>query len=366
MGTVTGTNTRLGTWANDCSSVNRSGRYARFYTFTLSSSAQVAVGLDSTDNPSVDTYLYLLSGSGTGGSVLASDDDSGDGRNSYLSRQLAAGTYTIETTTYSGSTTGNFQVSITVPDTTPSGCSITNLGTMSADQRDSRLSSWESGCASENRTGKYAQYYNFHVSETSDVRIDLDSADEPEVDTYLFLISGASSSGTVLERNDDGGRDRNSRITRQLSAGTYTVEATTYGSAQTGRFTVALEVSKPTAVASSDSVYLGQYVTLSAAAPSSQGSVSTYQWQQWNGSSWSNYGSATTASTRSVSFSEVGVQVFRVVVSYSGGGTGTSSPVQVEWVKAATVSYSPDMPALNASVTLTAGVGGGPSGATYQ
>ena len=366
LGTITGTNTRLGTWSSGCNSANRSGSYAQFYTFMLGSAAQVAVSLDSTGSPQVDTYLYLLSGSGTSGSVLGSDDDGGSGRNSYLAKQLAAGTYTVEATTLSSSAAGAFQVSIVVSGSTSSVCSITNLGTISTGERASRLGSWESDCASQNRDGKYARFYSFHVSGTSDVRIDLDSADEPEVDTYLYLISGSSASGTVLERDDDGGSGRNSRITRQLSAGTYTVEATTFGSSRTGRFTVAVEVSRPVASANLDSVYLGQSVTLSANVPSSQGSVSTYQWQQWIGSSWSNYGSASASSTRSVRFSTASVGVFRVVVSYSSGSTGSSSPVQVEWVSAAKVSYSPETPALNASVTLTVDGTGGPAGATYQ
>ena len=366
LGTISGTNTRLGTWSSGCSSTNRSGSYARFYTFTLNGSAEVAVSLDSTDSPQVDTYLYLFSGSGTSGSVLGSDDDGGSGRNSYLSKQLAAGTYTVEATTFSSSTTGAFQVSMVVSGSSPSGCSITSLGTIATGDRDSRLGSWGSDCASQNRGGKYARFYSFQVSGTSDVRIDLDSADNPEVDTYLYLISGSSVSGTVLERDDDGGNGRNSRITRQLSAGTYTLEATTFGSARTGRFTVAVEVSKPAASANLNSVYLGQSVTLSATAPSSQGSVSTYQWQQWTDSSWSNYGSASATSTRPVGFSTAGTRVFRAVVSYSSGSTGSSSPVAVEWVSAAKVSYSPESPALNASVTLTVGGTSGPAGATYQ
>ena len=221
-------------------------------------------------------------------------------------------------------------------------------------------------CASQNRDGKYARFYSFQVSGVSNVRIDLDSADNPEVDTYLYLISGSSATDTVLEYDDDGGSGRNSRITRELSAGTYTLEATTYGSARTGRFSVAVEVSKPAASANVNSVYLGQSATLSATVPSSQGSVSTYQWQQWTGSSWANYGSASATSTRSVSFSTAGARVFRVVVSYSGGSTGSSSPVAVEWVSAAKVSYSPESPALNTTVTLVVYGASGPSGATYQ
>ena len=74
------------------------------------------------------------------------------------------------------------------------------------------------------------------------MRIDLVSATDP----YLFLLQGAGSGGTVLNRDDDGGDSLNSRISRSLSAGTYTVEATTYSSGATGSFTLTLQAGSGT------------------------------------------------------------------------------------------------------------------------
>jgi hypothetical protein len=65
------------------------------------------------------------------------------------------------------------------------------------------------------------------------------------VDTYLFLLEGSGTGGTVRARDDDGGSSGgNSRIANQnLSAGTYTIEATTFGASRTGDFRLELEVS---------------------------------------------------------------------------------------------------------------------------
>ncbi len=251
-------------------SVNRSGRYAEFFSFTLSESADVTIDLDSTDVPEVDTYMFLLNGSRTSGTVVEEDDDDGPAYNSRIGRRLSAGTYTVEATTYGRRATGAFQLSFVVAPVVTVDCSTVDLGTVSSGGREGRLGDWVQGCASQNRSGKYAKFYSFRVSGTLDVRIDLGSVDYPADDTYLYLISGSSKTGTVLESDDNGGDADNSRITRRLSAGTYVIEATTRLSARTGRFTVAVEVSKPVASTSADSVYLWQLVTLSVVAPASK------------------------------------------------------------------------------------------------
>lgn len=247
-----------------------------------------------------------------------------------------------------------------------SGCSVTSMGRIASDGRDSAVGDWEQSCSSQNRTGRYARFYSFRVGETSDVRIDLRSTDDPEVDTYLYLISGSSKTGAVIQQDDNRGDGYNSRITRRLSAGTYTVEATTSGSAKTGGFSVSVEVSKPVANATSRSVFLRQQVSLWATVPRSKGAVSGYQWQRWGGSDWVNEGSSSTSYLRTVSWSAPGIHTYRVVVSYRGGGTGTSVPISVEWVKLAQLTHTPEYPDVGDSVTLTVDVLDGPSKVSYQ
>jgi hypothetical protein len=96
-----------GTW--DCHTVSKSrtGRYAKYYTFTLKEKAEVTIDLTSP----TDTYLYLLQGD-KNGSQIASDDDGGEGYNSRIKRTLESGAYTIEATTYSAGRTGDFTLTL--------------------------------------------------------------------------------------------------------------------------------------------------------------------------------------------------------------------------------------------------------------
>ena len=95
---------------------------------------------------------------------------------------------------------------------------------------------WNDDCPSTNRGGSYARYYSFMFDGSADMTITLESTADP----YLFLLQGAGREGVMLYENDDIeiGSDTNSRITQALSAGEYTIEATTYSSGETGEFTL--------------------------------------------------------------------------------------------------------------------------------
>ncbi len=84
-------------------------------------------------------------------------------------------------------------------------------------------------CASNQANGNHADYYNFIIPSTRNVRIDLTYADE-FIDTHLYLLETHVVTGTLLEENDDRSSiTNNSRIERSLSAGAYTVVVTTHG-----------------------------------------------------------------------------------------------------------------------------------------
>ena len=234
LGSLTGTVSQSGTWADDCASSNREGRYARFYSFTLEQETEVTIDLTS----ETDTYLFLLAGAGKDGTVEEENDDIESGNtNSQVVDTLAAGTYTIEATTYNADATGDYTLTITGPGGTdtpaPTDSCVVDLGSLTGTV--SQSGTWADDCASSNREGRYARFYSFTLEQETEVTIDLTS----ETDTYLFLLAGAGKDGTVEEENDDiESGNTNSRVVDTLAAGTYTIEATTYNADATGDFTL--------------------------------------------------------------------------------------------------------------------------------
>ena len=72
-----------------------------------------------------------------------------------------------------------------------------------------------------------------------------DSVDEPDGSVTVtvsggsgYEVSRTQGAATAIEVDDDDGVGRNSRITRTLGPGDYTIEATTFPSAKTGPVTV--------------------------------------------------------------------------------------------------------------------------------
>ena len=243
LGTLTGAVTEAGSWTGDCDSTNRSGSHARFYSFTLEQETEVTIDLTS----SQDTYLFLLQGAGKDGTVVDENDDAESGlpdSGSHITATLDAVTYTIEATTYSAGATGDFTLTITPAGTTtttpwpeptdPCGQTVSGDGSISGQ--------WAEGCESQTRDGSHARYYSFALAEESEVTITL-TRESGDADTYLYLREGEARSGDFQHYNDDypeSGDTDMSQIQETLEAGTYTIEATTYGAGETGSFTLTI------------------------------------------------------------------------------------------------------------------------------
>lgn len=304
-------------WEAGCDSTHRSGSYAKFFTFSLSDTTTINITLTST----TDAYLYLLNDTGSGGTVMRQDDNSGGGTNAKIMITPIEGNYTIEATTAAASTTGAFNINLhaaTVVPNAPSNVTATvisdtqinltwqnnsdivqgfwlyrktgtggsysriaTLGDSITSYNNTGLASnttyyykvlsynpvgpsdpsneinattmttvcifpilegqtlsgaRSTACASVHRSGKYAKYYTFTLTATKTVTIDLTSSD----DSYLFLLNGTGSGGSIIAQDDDSGGGMNSRITRSLAAGNYTIEATTYYVVSGGTFTIRL------------------------------------------------------------------------------------------------------------------------------
>ena len=208
-----------GSWTGMCRSRHYSGvgvRYARYYSFTVRSRTSVRIDLTALDEGDA-VLVALYTGGGFGSTRIEADDDDSDGQNARITRTLEAGTYTIEATAYSEMLTGSFTLTVE-----PQGCT-NHLGTftfLNAEMVNNGV--WTGQCNSVNNAGKYAVYFSFTLTRTMEVTLDLTSS---TVDTFLELYYR----GTRLTSDNDGGTGTNSRIRRELSIGTYTIEATTYG-----------------------------------------------------------------------------------------------------------------------------------------
>ena len=127
------------------------------------------------------------------------------------------------------------------PTRTPTSvpvCDLTSLGFVYSETKQ-RSGSWDASCMSENRSGRYAEFYYFYAGIGGELQIDLVSS----TDAYMYLLSGKGVSDSVLEKDDDGGDGRNSRITRRVSKyDLFTIEATTFSSRKTGSFTLKLKI----------------------------------------------------------------------------------------------------------------------------
>ena len=104
-------------WTSDCVSSNRTENgthYAKFFSFSVSRSATYDLTLESR----TDTYLILLDD----GNIIAEDDDDDDGvfdlrsRSSGIRIELDPGNYIVEATTYAGTATGDFTLTIIRPE----------------------------------------------------------------------------------------------------------------------------------------------------------------------------------------------------------------------------------------------------------
>ena len=221
-----------GTWGDDCESTAREGHQARYYRLTLTESAGITVQLESED---AETVLYLREGAGnTSGATTPGGFNEGESEYNYrrasIEETLAAGTYTIEATTFAAGQTGDF--TLTVSEAV--GCEAVEV---SAD--GSPVSgSWGGDCQSEETVGRNARYYKFSLDEDAEVTIEL-KADAAE--PVLHLREGESKAGTEIAGHEgfqDEGH-RRAEIVADLEAGkTYTIEARTYTEGYEGPFTL--------------------------------------------------------------------------------------------------------------------------------
>ncbi len=167
-----------------------------------------------------DTWITITSGSsGTGNGAVA---------------------YSVTANTSNAARTGILTIGglpFTITQGGASMCSVTPIGVP-----QTVPGSWNANdCTSPQRPGRFADRYSFTGTAGQQIAISLSSA---AADAYLYLIG---PNGTVLADDDDSGGGLNARIPSNglftlPSGGAYLIEATTFGSGETGSYTLQVDV----------------------------------------------------------------------------------------------------------------------------
>jgi uncharacterized protein YjdB len=211
------TDAQLGT----ASCLQRDGSYEDRFDLVLTQSTTLRVDMTST---AFDPSLVLLDATEL---VIAKDNDGGLGTNARLDVDLAAGRYTVLARGRTSSGAYRLQVA---PLADP--CDVTRVLAFGQPVQDAFAAG---NCAPSDPGGgpvRYFQRFGLALAQSGPVQIDLTST---AVDAYLLLQDAAT--GAIVAENDDASPGTlNARIVAQLPAGAYIVNATTYGTGETGPF----------------------------------------------------------------------------------------------------------------------------------
>ncbi|MFH1026939.1 MAG: PKD domain-containing protein, partial [Pseudomonadota bacterium] len=307
--------------AYDLSSSGRgSGYYADHYEVNVVPGQQLTINMD-TVAYNYDGYLFLLNSSG---SVIASNDDFNDTRHSQIIyTATAAGTLTIETTSYSsGVYSGNGSIVTAGYNLSVASVGGSNVTTQTLSLPSSSASGSLATTDAPSRAiiGAYADNYLVSLAAGQTIAVDHASS---AFDAYLTVYD---ANGNWLASNDDFGGTLNSHISFTASvAGTYTIEATSLSSGRTGNYTVSVtEGATTSTLTASFYAYPASgtaplFVSFANSSYSSNGSdVLSYFWDFGNGTS-------STTSSPSVTYQQAGTYNVVLTVRNQNGQSATYS-----------------------------------------
>lgn len=190
-------------WSDgDCDSKRWPGRASDFYTFRLTETQRVTVDLDAAEN----SYLALIEGPHADGDLLTSDNDSGQGTDARIIRDLHPGFYTIEATTLLNHKRGDYTITVGSADVpnapslspNPSTYNFLDNGSWQRFTLDSSGSvkivanPGDTKTRVEISTSRYAGYYC--PTEQDDTKYESDGG-------YVYLAGCAVGEGTVQIRD---------------------------------------------------------------------------------------------------------------------------------------------------------------------
>jgi len=217
-GTLSGSDPQLG-----------DGSYYDVWALSVSSPTDVEIRMTSSD---FDTYMILHAGTPSSvGAQLADNDDGDDGTNSRLAGTLQPGNYVIVANSYSGGSTGSYQLSVTGASSGSSGAVRGEL------QSGATVSGQLTSTAPTLDDGSHYDLWQFNGEAGQQVTLTVRS---DAFDSYAMLVRGMSMNpDNVLTQDDDGAGGLDSRITYTLpETGTYSLVVNSYGAGATGAYQV--------------------------------------------------------------------------------------------------------------------------------
>ena len=189
-----------------------------------------------------DAFLMVMDPTGE---VIARDDDGAGGTNARAHLGLSeSGTYTLLVNTYEAGQTGAYTLTVerargtTASSAGASPATDAILPDLSASPGDAQIFDGEVTAASPtlDADGSFFESHAMQGTEGQAITATLTSS---AFDAYLVLMD---PDGNVLARDDDSAGGTDARVQATLPAtGTYVFVVNTYGSGQTGRYTLTVQ-----------------------------------------------------------------------------------------------------------------------------
>jgi hypothetical protein len=195
------------------------------WRFDVDEPTRVQIDLTSED---FDPFLILTN---RNLDILALDDDSGEGSNSRMWRNLPTGEYYLWATTVTAGELGDFQIS--VRELQGASCDESVGALALPDTVAGELTTASCLMVAD---GSFADPWLLEISETGTIQADLLSTD---FDPFLFVTDMEDE---WIVWDNDSGEGSNARLTVELEPGSYRVWANTLSTAEMGTYELRVQL----------------------------------------------------------------------------------------------------------------------------